>query len=143
MHLGTIVILSHLWPLMYSLFGRHISFSSFTPITFEIIHTCVSIQNTNAHEFLSDSHKYFTFVSHTCSFTSMIPYVFLVWQSFLFFVNAYSVFLQFINILHLAATFVLSHLWQLMYSLFGRLISFSLFMPIPFEIIHTCVNTQY
>ena len=26
---------------------------------FEIIHTCASIQNTNAYEVLSDSHKYF------------------------------------------------------------------------------------
>ena len=47
-------------------------FSPFMPITFEIVHTCVSIQSTNAHEVLSDSHKYFTFVSHILSFTSMI-----------------------------------------------------------------------
>ena len=31
------------------------------PITFEIVHTCVSLQNTNGHEVLSDSHKYYTF----------------------------------------------------------------------------------
>ena len=62
------------------------------PITFEIIHTCVSIQNNIAYEVLSDSHKYFTFVSHISSFTSMIPYVFLVWQSYLLFANAYEVF---------------------------------------------------
>ena len=32
-------------------------FPSFMPITFEIIHKCVSIQNTNAHEVLNDSHN--------------------------------------------------------------------------------------
>ena len=32
-----------------------------------IVHTFISIQNTNAHEVLSDSHKYFTFVSHIFS----------------------------------------------------------------------------
>ena len=29
------------------------------PTTFEIVHTCVWIQNTNVHHVLSDSHKYF------------------------------------------------------------------------------------
>ena len=29
------------------------------PINFNIIHTCVSINNTNAYKVLSDSHKYF------------------------------------------------------------------------------------
>ena len=43
------------------------------PITFEIVHICISIQNTHAHEVLGDSHKYFTFVSHICSSTPMIP----------------------------------------------------------------------
>ena len=36
-------------PLMYSLFSRHISFSSYMPINFNIIHTFVSIHNTNAY----------------------------------------------------------------------------------------------
>ena len=45
----------------------------FMSVTFEIVQTCISIQNTNAHEMLGDSHKYFTFVSHAFSFTSMIP----------------------------------------------------------------------
>ena len=31
------------------------------PVTYETVHTCVSIQNTNATEVLSDSYKYFTF----------------------------------------------------------------------------------
>ena len=30
------------------------------------VHTCVCIQNTNSYEVLSDSHKNFTFVSHSC-----------------------------------------------------------------------------
>ena len=96
-------ILSHLWPLAYSLAGRHISYSLFKPITFAIVHICISLQNTNIHEVLRDNHKYFTLVSHICSFTSMIPWVFLVWWSYLCFSNIYAVLLQFINILHLAA----------------------------------------
>ena len=52
--------------------AQHISFSSFMPITFEIVHTSVSLQNTNGHEVLSDNHKYFTFISHIFSSTSMI-----------------------------------------------------------------------
>ena len=42
---------------IYSLFGRHISFSLFMPITFEIVHI---IQNTIAHEVLSERQKHFS-----------------------------------------------------------------------------------
>ena len=42
-------------PLIYSLFSRHISFSLFMSITFNIIHTCVSIHNTNTYLVLNDS----------------------------------------------------------------------------------------
>ena len=48
-------------------------FSLFMPMTFEILHTCISIQNTNDHEVLDDGYKYFGLVSHIFSFTSMIP----------------------------------------------------------------------
>ena len=44
-------------PLVYSLFDRHISFSLFMSINFNIIHILVSINNTNAYV-LRDSHKY-------------------------------------------------------------------------------------
>ena len=47
-------------------------FSLFIPISFEIVYKCVSIQNTNDHAVLSDSNIYLTFVSLTCSFTSII-----------------------------------------------------------------------
>ena len=67
-------------PLMYSWFGRHISFSLFMSINFNITHIYVSVHNTNAYLVLSDSHSYF----------------------------------------HLAAIFVLLHLWSLMYSMIGR-----------------------
>ena len=40
---------------MYSLFGRYIPFSFFMPIAFEIVHTCVSVQNTNGYKMLSDN----------------------------------------------------------------------------------------
>ena len=38
-----------------------------------------------------DGIKYFTFVGHICSFTTMIPLVFHIWQSYLscFFMNVY------------------------------------------------------
>ena len=65
MHLTAIFILSYQWPLMYASLGRHISFSVCIWITFKIGQTCVPIQNTNTHEVLSDSPKYFTFVSIT------------------------------------------------------------------------------
>ena len=41
---------------------------------------------------LVDCLMYFTFVSHICSFTPIIHLVFHVWQSYLFFANAYEVF---------------------------------------------------
>ena len=66
---------------MYYAYDNHIySFSSITTYvfldwqtffffliyadTFEIVHTSLCIQNTNAYKVLTDSHKYFTFVSH-------------------------------------------------------------------------------
>ena len=72
-------------------------------IIFEIVCTFVHVQNINVHEVLGDGHKYFTYVIHTCSFTSMTPKVFLV-HSYIFYYM--KVLLQFTNILHLAATFV-------------------------------------
>ena len=36
-------------PLMFSLFGKHISFSFFIQINFNIIHICASIHSTNAY----------------------------------------------------------------------------------------------
>ena len=60
------------------------------PITFEVVHTCISIQNTNAHAVLDDSHKYFTFVSHICDPFS-IPYLVVVMFVCFFF---FFIFLQ-------------------------------------------------
>ena len=72
LHLAAILVLWHQWQIMYLMFSRHI-FYLFMPLTFEIIHTCVSMKNTNDHEVLHDSHKYFTYARHICSFTSMTP----------------------------------------------------------------------
>ena len=58
----------------------------------EVVHTFVCIQNTYANEVLSDSHKYVAFVSHICYFTFMTPYVFFVWQSYVFLTNASGMF---------------------------------------------------
>ena len=43
----------------------------------EIVHTYVSIHNADAEEVLNESHIYFTFGSHICSFSSMTNEVFL------------------------------------------------------------------
>ena len=141
-------------------FGNHIySFSSTITCVFLVLQTYFPLiyannfwncshmyihQNTNAHEGLCHSHTYFTFVSHTGSFTSMIPQAFLVWLSYLCFPNMYEVFTAIQNILHLIAIFVLLHQGQLTYSLLGRYISFFLFMTITFEIPkHMCFSTKY
>ena len=34
------------------------------PITFEVIHTCLTIHNAHTYEVLSDGYKYFTFSNH-------------------------------------------------------------------------------
>ena len=41
--------------------GTHICILSIMPITFAIVHTYISISNSNAYEVLSDSYIYFTF----------------------------------------------------------------------------------
>ena len=60
-------------------------FPHFMPITFEIVHTCVSIHIVNTYEVLCDNCKYFTFGNHICSLTSMIIYVFFPVQTYLVF----------------------------------------------------------
>ena len=65
-------------------------------ITFEIVHTCTSIQNTKPHGVFNGSQKYFTSVSHICFY-------------------CHDILLQFINILLMEDIFVLSHQWQLMF----------------------------
>ena len=58
-----------LWSLDYNLL----------PLYFEIMHTCVYIQNTNAHEAFSWWPQIFAFVIYIYSFTSGIPSIFLAW----------------------------------------------------------------
>ena len=71
MHLATILFLSLLCHLCLP-FWQKISFFLFMPINFNIIHTCVSIQNTNAYKVLNESQQYFHLaaifvLSHLCS----------------------------------------------------------------------------
>ena len=40
--------------------------------TVEIVHTCIGMQNTNAHKVLSDSLNDYTLVGHICLFISVI-----------------------------------------------------------------------
>ena len=62
LHLVDIFVLSHLWKHMFSLLGRHISFFLiYTSNFWNYKHMCISTQNTNAYEVLSDSYKYFHF----------------------------------------------------------------------------------
>ena len=77
------------------------------PVTFKMIHTCiVSVHNANV---LSDSHKYFTFGSHICSFTSDCLNM-LCFTSHICFFKCLSLLNGIHNILHRVAIFVLSDL---------------------------------
>ena len=98
-HLGAIFLLSHVWPIMESMFDRHISFSLFMPISFDIVNTYVYIQNTNAHEVWGDSLKYFKFVSHIFSFIiynilsiSCLPTIFIFLHIPMCFIEIYTHF---------------------------------------------------
>ena len=78
--------------------------------TFEIVHTCVPIQNTTAHEVTSVSHKYFTSVRHFfCHsyYPLSIPYLAII---FIFFANAYEALLQNIENLYSPVISVFSYL---------------------------------
>ena len=92
--------------LLYSWFGRHISFSLYMTKTFEF-YTYVPIQSTNATDVFSDSHEYSTFVSHI--FPSHLWYLkYSVHDHYIcfnFFPNAYDVF----TVIHIYCTFV-SHI---------------------------------
>ena len=80
---------------IFYVFDKHIYFlTSMTTYIFLVWKTyfvfCIYANNLgncthvyNAHEVKVDSLKYFTFVSSMFSFTSMIPLVFHVWQSYL------------------------------------------------------------
>ena len=59
-HLVAISGLSHLWPLVDSLFGTHIPFSLFMLISFEIVHTSVYIKNLKPMQCYVHTLKYFT-----------------------------------------------------------------------------------
>ena len=89
-YLEAMFVLSHLWPLVDPLFGTHILFSLFYP---NISWNCTRmyIQNTDTHDVLCWQLQIFDIISYICSFTSMMPLVFHVWQSYLFFVHAYDV----------------------------------------------------
>ena len=59
---------TYVFPIYQTLFLFLIYANDFWTCT----HMYIYIQNTTGHEVLSDSHKYFTFVSYIYSFTSMI-----------------------------------------------------------------------
>ena len=112
------------------------------PITFEIAHTWVSIQNTNPHDVFIDNHKYFTFVSHICSHLWFLTYS-LFGSHFYFFSNAYEV----CTAIHKCSTFgshIPSFTSMTMYVfLVWETCLFSFFTSITFETVIMCTNTQY
>ena len=69
----------------YVFLTRHILFSVFMSKTLETKHMHIMPMKHYV-----DSLKYF--VSHICSCISMLPFVFLVWQSYLVLAKAYEVF---------------------------------------------------
>ena len=120
-----------------SLFGRHISLSVFMPMISEILHTSVCIQNTYAHQVLSDSHKYFTFVSH------IFPCIydpFNIHLAVIFVFITITFWLQFINVLHWAAYLFLHINDNLCIPCLVAILLFSLFIPITYVTVQTCLS---
>ena len=83
--LAVIVVLSHLWTLMDSLFGRHIYFPYLCQYLLKLYRHVYVNKILMPMKCYVDSLKYITFVSLICSFISMIPLVFHVWALYLFF----------------------------------------------------------
>ena len=67
--------LSTMWP---SLLGKHISVSSFIPITFKTTHMYIYTKYYSPLIVKGHPQKYSTLVSHISFLTSMIPWVFLI-----------------------------------------------------------------
>ena len=122
------------------MFGSHICcyLLIYTNCFLNWTHMCI-YTHASAYKLLSDQ-LYFTFGSHIFSFASMITYVFLFWQTYLFFRNGYQVPGEW-DTFHLATIFVLSHLWSHMSAMFASFTFFS-FRQITFEIVHTSVYTE-
>ena len=78
-------------------------------VIYKIVHRHVSIHSGIAFEVLSDHYKYFTFGSHICLLTSLLAFVFLVWQTYLFLEMPMKFYVTCTNILYLEAIFILSH----------------------------------
>ena len=142
MHLTTIFILSYLWTLIYSLLGRH----NFCFLIYaNNFWDCTQIWVYTKYKMLRKCYMRATNILICKPYLLLHNYELFNYSSFgTHFFTVMKVLLQFINILHLAAIFVLSHQLQLIYSLFGRHTSFSLFKQIFFESIHRyiCTYTQ-
>ena len=68
----------HIYNYLYILCLADMFVFSPLSITFETVHTSVSIHNANAYKVLRDNYKYFTFGSQICYFTFIITLHFLV-----------------------------------------------------------------
>ena len=100
-----------------------------------------------SHHWHSTPSKYAHYISYACPITP------LLWSTYRLYVTAYknktsnlvalSSSVICICTMHLATIFICYHEWTLMFSLFGRRILFSFFMPITLEIVHTCVSCQW
>ena len=139
---SSLIVLSNLWPLMDSSFGRDIPFSLLILISFEnYTHTYIYI---NLIIPLSgDNLKYFSFVSHIGSSTSMNPLVFHVWQSYLFFCkyprHFATIHKHFIFDSNTSCLTFMTTYWFLVLAV----MSFSTLMPIFFcNCKHLCINTK-
>ena len=134
---AAIFVLSHLWPLMFPFFQKLIWFG-------------------NAHEVLCKSHKYFTLapffnIYDDLIFSLFAKYIGLSSFTLIHFEMYTCIYTQskclwsviFIKShIYLAAVSVLSHLWSLMYSLFGKHICFVLIYANKFWIGHIYVSTN-
>ena len=140
--------------LKYYTFGNHIySLSLMNTYVFFVCKTyfasCICTYNLNTANMCImlmncyvNSLKYFTFVTHICFFSSMIPLVFHVCWSYLFVCLFFGNFYEVFTAIHKHFTWqpnLFFHIWLIVHSLFHWHISFSLFMLISFKIVHACV----
>ena len=139
MLLAIIFILYHQWTVLYSLFGRHSLFSVFMPITLDTVHMYIIPMKC-----LVDSLKYFTLVTHICSFIPDTLSVSFFGSHICFLcTNAYEVF----TAIHKHFTFysrTCSFTSMTTYEFLAcQTYFFSLFIPVSFETVHMCIYTKY
>ena len=140
-HLAAIVIFSHPWPFMDSLFGSHITFSLFMPKCFKIIHICVYIQKTKVHKVLSWQPQIFLYTIVVPSHVWSLKYS-LLGSHICFWQMPMKILLQFINISHFAAILFLYKYEHLQIYCLVEIFIFSYWCKFLLKL-YTCICTKH